>query len=96
MIEWEAGPAAVQRLRRGMSPRLALAVDRAAGELSSELRRRLGPSYSKDDLYALYGDADRWARPLIARALAPLRDPTVVAPLIDAAFWGATTGTRDR
>ncbi len=96
LIEWEAGPAAVRRLRRGMPPRLALAVDRAADDLAADLRRRLGPSYALADLYGLYGDADRWARPLVARALAPLRDPTVVSPLVDAAFWRATNGARDR
>ena len=58
MAEWEAGPRTVKRLRRGMPPKLALAADQAALDLQRELTRLLGPSYSLDDLYALYIDAE--------------------------------------
>lgn len=94
MAEWEAGPQTVRRLRRGMPPKLALAADQAAGDLQRELTRRLGPSYSLDDLYALYIDAEAWGRTVVARALEPRNAPELVAPLIDAAFQRAVSGAR--
>ena len=94
MAEWEAGPAAVRRLRRGLPPKLSLAVDEAASDLQRELRRRLGPSYTLDDLYGLYLDAEAWGRVAVARALAPSSRPELVAPLLDAAFQKAVSGAR--
>jgi hypothetical protein len=94
MAEWEAGPHTVKRLRRGMPPKLALAADQAANDLQRELTRLLGPSYTLDDLYALYIDAESWGRIVVARALAPLSEPALVAPLIDAAFLRAVSGVR--
>ena len=94
MAEWEAGPRTVRRLRRGMPPKLALAADQAALDLQRELTRLLGPSYSLDDLYALYIDAESWGRSVVAGALAPLSEPALVAPLIDEAFLKAVNGVR--
>jgi len=94
MAEWEAGPLTVKRLRRGMPPKLALAADQAASDLQRELTRLLGPSYTLDDLYALYMDAESWGRTVVSRALAPLSEPALVAPLIDAAFLRAVSGVR--
>jgi len=94
MAEWEAGPVTVRRLRRGLPPRLSLAVDEAAGDLQRELTRRLGPSYTLDDLYAIYLDAEAWGRIVVGRALAPQSRPELVAPLIDAAFHRAVSGAR--
>ena len=94
MAEWEAGPRTVKRLRRGMPPRLAAATDQAALDLQRELTRLLGPSYSLDDLYRLYMDADSWGRSVVSRALAPMSEPALVAPLIDAAFLRAVSGVR--
>ena len=77
-----------------MPPKLALAADQAASDLQRELTRLLGPSYTLDDLYALYMDAESWGRTVVARALAPLSEPALVAPLIDAAFLRAVSGVR--
>jgi hypothetical protein len=94
MAEWEAGPGTLRRLRRGLSPRLSRAVDEAAGDLQRELTRRLGPSYTLDELYALYVDAEAWGRIVISRALEPMSRPELVAPMIDAAFQRAVSGAR--
>jgi hypothetical protein len=94
LAEWEAGPVALRRLRRGLPPRLSLAVDEAAGDLQRELTRRLGPSYTLDDLYGLYVDAEDWGRIVVQRALAPQSRPELVAPLIDTTFQRAVSGAR--
>ena len=94
--EWERGPAGVRRIRRGLDARTALAVDRAAEDLRAELIRRLGPSFAVADLYALYLDADAWAREVVRRALEPASVPAVLAPLIDTAFGQMASSARDR
>ena len=64
--------------------------------MTLELSRRLGPVYALDDLYRQYIDADDWARPVVTDALAPLRLPRAVVPLVDAAFDRAARAARDR
>ncbi len=93
-MEWAEGPDRVRRLRRGLDARGQAAVDRAEAALATALARRLGPSYRLDDLYREYRDSDRWARDVVADALAPLRLPAAVTPLVDAAFERAQGGLR--
>ena len=95
-LEWDRGPLGVQRVRRGLDARGALALDRAADAVRREIVRRLGPSYSLADLYALYVDADAWARHVVAAAAEPTRLPTAVTPVVDAAFGYAARSARDR
>ncbi|CAA9532080.1 MAG: hypothetical protein AVDCRST_MAG79-1016 [uncultured Thermoleophilia bacterium] len=93
-MEWAEGPVRVRRLRRGLDARGLAAVDRAERALATALARRLGPSYRLTDLYREYGDSERWARDVVAEAMAPLRMPAAVAPLVDAAFDHAQGGLR--
>ena len=76
--------------------RPALALDRASEDLRAELIRRLGPSFAVADLYALYLDADSWAREVVRRALEPSSVPAALAPLIDTAFGQMASSARDR
>jgi hypothetical protein len=94
--EWERGEPAVRRIRRGLDARTALAVDRAGTALAAELARRLGPSFSRADLYAQYLESDGWGREVVRRALEPLSLPSAVTPLVDAAFAHVASFARDR
>ena len=93
-MEWAEGPGRVRRLRRGLDTRGLAAVDRAERALATALAGRLGPSYRLADLYREYTDSERWARDVVVDALAPLRLPAAVAPLVDAAFEHAQGGMR--
>ncbi len=94
--EWERGDPAVRRIRRGVDARTALALDAAALALRAELARRLGPSFSRADLYRQYVESDGWGREVVRRALEPLSVPTAVTPLVDAAFGHVASFARDR
>ena len=96
LIEWSRGPDAVRRIRRTLDERALRSLERAESAMTLELSRRLGPVYALDDLYRQYIDADDWARPVVTDALAPLRLPRAVVPLVDAAFDRAARAARDR
>jgi hypothetical protein len=96
LIEWSRGPEAVRRVRRTLDERAMLSLERAERAMSLELTRRLGPVYALADLYREYLSADDWARPVVADALAPLRLPRAIVPVVDAAFDRAARSARDR
>ncbi len=83
---WEQGPTAARRLRAGLEPRRLRAVQRGESALEGELRRRLGPAPTLDELGAAYRGAEAWARDVVADALAPHAVPEALAPLVDCAF----------
>ena len=79
LFNWEAG---IERLR-DLERSGELRGDEVTVPVREALRRRLGSSFTAEDLAALYGEGTDWA------LLLPGVDPAVadVQDLIDAAFW---------
>ncbi len=81
--QWEDGRRAVERWRsdRSVYESLALQVDVVTAELS----RRVGQSFTLDQLASEYAGADRWALQAIHDAL-PDAVPSQASTVADAAF----------
>ena len=90
---WEEGERRLRELSR--DPRAARRLSRAVEAVRDELRRRIGPTFTAEELASLYGegtdwalDAVRWAMPEEAADL----DPQAV---VDGAFFLYLRGARD-
>ena len=79
LFNWEAGIDRLRELERSGQ----LRGDEVTVPVREELRRRLGATFTAQDLAALYGKGTDWALQL------PGVDPGLsdVQELIDAAFW---------
>jgi len=79
LFQWEAG---IDRLRE-LEASGTLRGDQVTVPVREELRRRLGATFSAEDLAELYGAGTDWAAQLpgIDPGLPDLQD------LVDAAFW---------
>ena len=82
--EWEEGH---RRLEAQASDRARyLAMLEQVDALTDELQRRLGDTFTLAELVAVYADAERWSRDVVAdRAPAP-NWPRMLAVIEDAAF----------
>ena len=78
IFQWEEGE---RRLREAETPRRA-ALERAAGMVLDELRRRLGSRFSLEELSELYAASADWASEVARRSFAGTESSWVV----DAAF----------
>jgi hypothetical protein len=78
MFQWEEG----ERRLREADERRRPPLERAAGMVVDELRRRLGSRFSLEELSDLYADAADWASEVARRAFAGTESSWVV----DAAF----------
>ncbi len=79
LFQWEEGD---RRLREAPEPEHA-DLDRAVAVVIDELRRRLGSSFTVDELATLYGSGVDWAAALARQESAGSDAPWVV----DAAFF---------
>ena len=87
LYQWEEGE---RRLRDAPEPGRSR-LERAVEVVLDELRRRLGSTFSADELAAFYGSGTDWAAEL-ARAHAPVGDGMDV---VDAAFGRYARGAAD-
>jgi len=79
LFQWEAGIERLRELERGGM----LRGDQVTVPVREELRRRLGATFSAEDLADLYGSGTDWASQLsgVDPGMSDLQD------LVDAAFW---------
>ena len=89
LFQWEEGWARVRELREG--PGGGRGVDRALGALADELRRRIGPTFTAEELAQLYAEGTDWCSQLVYDTGADA-EPQELA---DAAFWLYLRGARD-
>ena len=82
--EWQAGERRLAAARRE-DPALGRTLDRVVGALVNELRRRLGGTFSVDELVDLYDRGTDWCLS-IAVSLVPDEPAAWDAFLADAAF----------
>ncbi|HEV7616352.1 MAG TPA: hypothetical protein VGO36_08985 [Solirubrobacterales bacterium] len=90
LYQWEEGYRALQAIDDPRQRRLA---DRLVDAVREELRRRIGPTFSADELAALYGLGTDWCQQ-IAIDVAPAAEGEAQS-LADAAFWLYLRGAGD-
>ena len=90
MYQWEEGARAVARIDDPRERRLA---DRVIGVVREELRRRIGPTFTAEQLADLYGEGTDWAAQ-IANDVAPGIESRA-QEIADAAFWVQLRGAGD-
>ncbi len=89
LFQWEDGWRRVQGLRD--EPGASRGADRALEAIADELRRRIGPTFTADELAALYGEGTEWCSALVLDVGASAEPQD----LADAAFWLYLRGARD-
>jgi hypothetical protein len=82
LYQWEEGARELAAIDDPKQRRLA---DRVIDAIRVELRRRIGPTFSADELADLYGEGTDWAQQ-IAIDVAPAAEGSAQS-LADAAFW---------
>lgn len=87
LFQWEEG---ARELAAIDDPRQRRLADRVINSIRLELRRRIGPTFSAEELADLYGEGTDWAQQIAIDVA-----PTVVGDaqtLADAAFWSYLRG----
>lgn len=90
LYQWEEG---ARELAAIDDPRRRRLADRVVSALRVELRRRIGPTFTADELADLYGEGTDWAQQ-IAIDVAPAAADDAQT-LADAAFWNYLRGAGD-
>jgi len=90
LFQWEEGRRALQAID---DPRRRRMADRVVDAMRDELRRRIGPTFSAEELAELYGQGTDWAQQ-VALDVAPGVEEDSQA-LADAAFWLYLRGATD-
>jgi hypothetical protein len=90
LFQWEEGRRALQAID---DPRRRRMADRVVEAMRDELRRRIGPTFSAEELAELYGQGTDWAQQ-VALDVAPAVEEDSQA-LADAAFWLYLRGATD-
>jgi hypothetical protein len=87
LFQWEEGARELAAIDDPRSRRLA---DRVIDAIRVELRRRIGPTFTAEQLADLYGEGTDWAQQ-IAIDVAPAASGDAQT-LADAAFWSYLRG----
>src|ERR1700753_614964 len=87
LYQWEEGARALDSIG---DPNLRRLADRVISAIRLELRRRVGPTFTAEELADFYGQGTDWAQQ-IAIDVAPAA-PDAAQSLADAAFWSYLRG----
>jgi hypothetical protein len=90
LYQWEEGARELAAIDDPKERRLA---DRVVGAIRVELRRRIGPTFSADQLAGLYGEGTDWAQQIAIDVAPAAADHAQM--LADAAFWAYLRGATD-
>jgi hypothetical protein len=91
--EWAEGSRRVHQARR--DPTRSERLQAQVAVVLDELRRRVGQTFTLDDLVRVYGDAERWARETISERAATPGWPRDLATVQAAAFHQYQRGALD-
>ena len=83
LYQWEEGARDLEAID---DPRRRRLAERVVNQIRLELRRRIGPTFTAEELADLYGEGTDWAQQ-IAIDVAPAAADDA-SRLADAAFWG--------
>jgi hypothetical protein len=89
LFQWEEGHRHIGEARE--EPGRARSIDRALGAIADELRRRIGPTFTADELAQLYAEGTDWCSVIALESGTPAEPQD----LADAAFWLYLRGARD-
>jgi hypothetical protein len=93
IFQWEEGASRLRELSR--QPRVARTASRAVDAIRDELRRRIGPTFSAQELAELYAGGTDWALEA-ARHAAPLEAVDLdTEAIVDGAFYLYLRGAYD-
>jgi hypothetical protein len=90
LFQWESGK---RRLEEISEPRERRMADRVVDAIRVELRRRIGPTFSAEELAELYSKGTDWCQQ-VAIDVAPMMEGEAQS-LGDAAFWLYLRGATD-
>lgn len=90
LFQWESGK---RRLDEIDDPRQRRLADRVVNAIRDELRRRIGPTFSAEELAQLYAEGTDWCQQ-VAIDVAPAIEEEAQS-LGDAAFWLYLRGATD-
>jgi hypothetical protein len=90
LFQWEEGRRALQAID---DPRRRRQADRVVEAIRDELRRRIGPTFSAEELAELYGKGTDWAQQVAIDVAQAVEDDSQT--LADAAFWLYLRGATD-
>jgi hypothetical protein len=90
LYQWEEG---ARELAAIDDPRQRRLADRVINAIRVELRRRIGPTFSADQLADLYGEGTDWAQQIAIDVAPAAADDAHI--LADAAFWIYLRGAGD-
>lgn len=91
--QWEDGRRRIERLRA--DPEAYARLSAQVEVVAAELRRRVGLTYTLDDLAHAYDGADDWARDVLDDAREEDAPPPEAATITDAAFHRYARGASD-
>jgi hypothetical protein len=93
IFQWEEGASRLRELSR--EPRSARSASRAVDAIRDELRRRIGPTFTAQELAELYAGGTDWALEA-ARYAAPMEAVDLdTEAIVDGAFWDYLRGAKD-
>ena len=92
---WGEAPGTARRVRAGLDVRGLGAFERAYAAIYSELVRKVGQSYSLDQLADVWREADRWAPDVAIDAASPNPPPRSTPLLVDLACARLQRSARD-
>jgi hypothetical protein len=93
LFQWEEGANRLRELSR--EPRSARTASRAVEAIRDELRRRIGPTFSAQELAELYARGTDWCLEAARRA-APMEAVDLdTQAIVDGAFWLYLRGAKD-
>ena len=90
LYQWEEG---ARELGAIDDPRQRRQADRVIDAIRLELRRRIGPTFSAEELADLYGEGTDWAQQIAIDVAPAASDHAQI--LADAAFWAYLRGATD-
>ena len=90
LYQWEEG---ARELAAMDDPRRRRLADRVVNAIRVELRRRIGPTFSAEELADLYGEGTDWAQQIALEVAPSASDDAHI--LADAAFWIYLRGAGD-
>ena len=91
--EWDEGNRRFENAARDpvLRPRLLAQLE----VVVDELRKRVGQTFTLDDLARVYGDADRWVQEAVSEHAATPGWPRLLSVVQDAAFYSYQRGAVD-
>jgi len=92
--QWEEGSRRLEATRK-TQPDLYLELLRLAEVVTSELRGRIGQTFTLDQLVAAYERAEDWSRMAIAEREPPRGWPRYLSLVVDTAFHAYARGATD-